>query len=203
MDTQAPIDYWKMFADLMERRSQLTRRRDEAEIELARMKPLIMSVFPLLSEDQQEANQQAIDDMEAESAGLQDAIKLVFSANKGEWLTVGNVRGHLAQTGFDFRRYKANPLASIGTTMRRMVATGYLESKVEDGGVTLHMRRPDDPIRKLGEGARFPKAPIPPASMRRPATVPPPPGADLIEDALNQFKPKYEHPDPLNKRGKK
>jgi hypothetical protein len=45
--------------------------------------------------------------------------------------------------------------------MKRMVATGYLETKASDG-VTLHMRRPDDPVQKLAEGARFPKAPRPP-----------------------------------------
>ncbi|HTW58810.1 MAG TPA: hypothetical protein VMD99_11815 [Terriglobales bacterium] len=129
-----------MFAELMERRAKLIRQRDEAEIELAKMKQLIVSVFSMLPEDQQKPNQQAIDDMEAESAGLQDAIKLVFSTNPGAWLTVSDVRERLIDTGFDFRRYKANPLASIGTTVKRIAETGYIESKNVGSG-TVYMRR--------------------------------------------------------------
>ncbi len=136
-----PIDYWKMFVDLMQRRAILTRQRDEAEVELAKMKQLIVSVFSLLSEDQQKANQQAIDDMEAESSGLQDAIRLVFSTHEGDWLTVSNVRDYLIDTGFDTRRYKSNPLASIGTTLKRMADTNFVELK-NSGSGALYMRRP-------------------------------------------------------------
>ncbi len=146
MGTQTPIDYWKMFADLMERRAKLIRQRDEAEIELAKLKQLIVSVFALLREDQQKANQQAIDDMEAESAGLQDAIKLVFSAHAGEWLTVSDVRDHLNDMGFDFRQYKANPLASIGTTLKRMAVSGYVATTGSISG-TLYSR--EAPLEKL------------------------------------------------------
>jgi hypothetical protein len=146
MALQMPIDYWKMFTELMERRARLTRQRDEAEVELAKMKQLIVAVFALLSEDQQKANQQAIDDMEAESAGLQDAIKLVFSTHAGEWLTASDVRDHLNDMGFDFRQYKANPLASIGTTLKRIADTGYVET-TSGGSGTLYRREP--PLDKL------------------------------------------------------
>jgi len=149
MDTQMPIDYWKMFADLMERRAKLIRQRDEAEIELAKMKQLIVSVFALLHEDQQRANQQAIDDMEAESAGLQDQIKLVFSAQAGVWMTVSDVRDHLNDMGFDVRQYKANPLASIGTTLKRLAESGYIKTSLPtlSGSGTLYMR--EAPLHKL------------------------------------------------------
>lgn len=143
-----------MFVELMDRRAILSRQRDEAEVELAKMKQLILSVFAMLPEDHQKANQQAIDDIEAESSGLQDAIKLVFSTNQGKWLTVSNVRDHLIVTGFDFRSYKANPLASIGTTLKRMTDTNYIESK-NSGSGTLYMRR--DPVFKLADGAKFSK----------------------------------------------
>jgi hypothetical protein len=153
MDIQKPIDYWVMFKDLMERRAAMIRQRDEAEVELAKMKQLIVSVFALLGEDQQKANQQAIEDMEAESHGLQDAIKLVFSTNRGEWLSVSGVRDQLTETGFDIRRYKANPLASINTTLKRLTDTGYIESKASASSGTLYMRR--DPIYKLADGVSF------------------------------------------------
>ncbi len=150
MDTQKPIDYWTMFKDLMTRRGALVRQRDEADVELAKMKQLIVSVFALLPEDQHKANQQAIDDIEAESAGLQDAIKLVFSTHAGVWMTVSDVRDHLNLMGFDFRQYKANLLASIGTTLKRLVDTGYIEVKPGAPGITtstLYLR--NDPVTKM------------------------------------------------------
>lgn len=146
MDTQTPIDYWKMFTDLMARRAKLISQRDEAEVELAKMKQLIASVFALLTEDQQKANQQAIDDLESESAGLQDAIKLVFSTHAGEWVTVSDVRDHLNDMGFDFRQYKANPLASIGTTLKRLAENGYFQT-TSGGSGTLYRR--EAPLQRL------------------------------------------------------
>jgi hypothetical protein len=146
MDTQKPIDYWKMFTDLMQRRAALVRQRDEAEVELAKMKQLIVSVFALLPEDQQKANQQAIEDLEAESSGIQDAIKLVFSTHEGEWMTVSDVRDRLNEMGFDFRQYKANPLASIGTTLKRIAGTGFVVTTPSGSG-TLYRREP--PLDKL------------------------------------------------------
>jgi hypothetical protein len=139
MSLQMPIDYFQIFTELNRRRAHLTRQRDEAEIELAKLKQLILSTFSMLSEDQQKANQQAIDDIEADSSGLQDAIKLVFSTHKGEWLTLSNVRDFLSEIGFDFRHYKGNALSSISTTLKRMTAE-YLEIK-NSGSGALYCRR--------------------------------------------------------------
>ena len=139
MDIQKPIDYWKMFADLMQRRAFLTRQRDEAEVELSKTKQLILSIFAMLPEDQRKASQRLIDDMEAESSGLQDVIELVFSAHEGDWLSLSNVRDRLIEIGFDLRRYKANPLASISTTLKRMVKNGFIEAKNSESG-TLYRR---------------------------------------------------------------
>lgn len=158
MDAQKPIDYWQLFSQLMQRRADLIRQRDEAEVELAKMKAMIVSVFALLPEDQQKPNQQAIDDMEAESSGLQDVIKLVFSSRQGTWVTTSDVREHLILIGYDLRRYKANPMASIATTLKRLADTGYIESK-NTGSGTLYMRR--DPMYKV-VAPSGPKAPRPP-----------------------------------------
>ncbi len=157
MDIQKPIDYWKMFTDLMDRRTLLVRQRDEAEVELAKMKQLILSVFAMLPEDYQKANQQAIDDIEAESAGLQDAIKLVFSTHAGEYLTVSDVRDHLNDMGFDFRQYKANPLASIGTTLKRIAATGYIGATSGSSGTLYRREAPLEKLKMLVDMFRTPE----------------------------------------------
>jgi hypothetical protein len=171
MKAQTPINYDEMFSALVQRSNDLSRQRDAIDVEIAKVRQLIIATFPLLPAEKQLLFQEDIEAMDEESAGLLDAIKLVFSAHKGEWLTVSKVRDYLLVMGFDFRHYRANPLASIGTTLKRMVPA-HLEATTSGSG-TLYRRRKTFGDR-IAEGGQ-------------------------AED----FKPKYGHPDPLNKRGKK
>lgn len=138
MDFNQPIDYMKMFGELLSRRGQLTQQRDAIDVELVKIRQLILAIFPLLPEEKQKSYQETMQNIEAESSGLQNAIKLVFSEHKGEWLTTSHVRDYLTEMGFDFREYKANPLASIATTLKRM-APSYLQS-TDSGSGTLYRR---------------------------------------------------------------
>lgn len=141
MDTQQPIDYYKMFGALIQRCSHLTHQRDELEMELAKLRHLIIATFPLIPEDKQKMFQREIDGMDEESGlGLLEAIKLVFSMHKEEWLTVSKVREYLEEMGFGFSHYRANPLASIGTTLKRMVPTN-LESMNSGSGTSTSAER--------------------------------------------------------------
>jgi hypothetical protein len=140
MDLQKPIDYLQMFSELMSRRMELIQQRDEIAVQIVKVNQLLTAMFPLLPENKQHSYRGAMENIDAESAGLQDAIKLVFSEHKGEWLTASNVRDCLTQMGFDLRHYQANPLASIGTTLKRM-APAHLESKSSESGPTLYKRR--------------------------------------------------------------
>jgi hypothetical protein len=140
MDLQKPIDYLQMFSDLMTRRMELIQQRDEIAVEIVKVNQLLTAMFPLLPENKQGSYKGAMENIEADSGGLQDAIKLVFSEHKGEWLTASNVRECLVQMGFDLRHYQSNPLASIGTTLKRMTPA-YLESKSSESGPTLYRRR--------------------------------------------------------------
>jgi len=63
--------------------------------------------------------------------GLTTVIRRAFCAGQ-EWLTPTEIRDSLKNTGFNFERYKANPLASIHTTLRRMVPHE-VECKTLDG----------------------------------------------------------------------
>ena len=139
MDLQKPIDYLQMFGELVRRRLELIRQRDQTDVEIVKVNQLLTAMFPLLPENTQKNYKQAMEDIEAESSGLQDAIKLVFSEHKGEWLTPSNVRDYLMEMGFELRHYQANPLASIGTTLKRMAPT-YLESRSSESG-TAYKRR--------------------------------------------------------------
>ena len=170
MDLQKPIDYLQMFGELVRRRLELIRQRDQTDVEIVKVNQLLTAMFPLLPEDKQQNYKQTMENMEAESSGLQDTIRLVFSEHKGEWLTASNVRDYLIEMGFELRHYQANPLASIGTTLKRMVPT-HLESRTTESG-TLYRRRltPGDRIaagdKELGDYAQT-VVKLPPAQKKR------------------------------------
>ena len=129
-----------MFGDLIARLSELTTQRDQANIEIAKLKQLIVATFAMMPEERQAVFQKEVDELQAESAGLSEAIRLVFSAHKGEPLTPARVRDYLADSGFDFRQYTANPLASIATTLKRMTPD-YLTVGVSNSGQATYTRR--------------------------------------------------------------
>jgi hypothetical protein len=141
MDQETPIDYYKMFRDLVHRCSELTRQRDELETEIVKVRQLVIATFLLIPEDQQKVFRNEVDAMDQEgSLGLLEAIKLVFSAHRTEWLTLSNVRDYLGEdTGFDFGRYRANPLASIAATLKRMVPN--VVESIPSGNGTLYRRK--------------------------------------------------------------
>jgi hypothetical protein len=139
MELQPSTYYYAMFADLVKRHNELTQRRNELEIEVAKLKQLIIATFPLIPEEKQRLFQTEINEMEEQNTGLLNAIKLVFSAHKDEWLTPAQVRDFLILIGFDLTQYKANPLASIVTTLRRMVSN-HLKSKTLTDGQVLYQR---------------------------------------------------------------
>ncbi len=140
MDAQS-IDYHKIFMDLIQRVGELDRQRDEIDGEMAKVKQMILATFPLLTEGRQRMYQAEIDLMEEEqNPGLLEAIKAVFRAHKGEWLTPSTVRDYLIQMPFDFRQYKTNPLASISTTLKRMVPDKLEMKSPAVGGVFFRRR---------------------------------------------------------------
>jgi hypothetical protein len=140
MNLQTSINYYSMFAELVTRHTQLVQQRNEIDSEVTKLKQLILATLPLLPEDKQSLFQAEIEKMEEQSGGLLSAIRLVFSAHKGEWLTPTEVRDHLTAMGFNLTQYRANPLASIGTTLRRMVPS-QLDSKTSPDGQVLYQRR--------------------------------------------------------------
>ncbi len=129
-----------MFAELVTRHAQLVQQRNEIDSEVTKLKQLILATFSLLPKDKQALFQAEIEEMEEQSGGLLNAVRLVFSAHKGEWLTPTQVRDYLTAMGFSLTHYRANPLASIVTTLRRMVPS-QLESKTSPDGLVLYQRR--------------------------------------------------------------
>jgi hypothetical protein len=116
------IDYVQLLRDLVEERESWARQRDDAERELSRRSELIRSTIKMLSPEQRSKCDCEIllERIDNRPPGLTTVIRGAFGAGK-EWLTPIEIRDSLKSRGFNFEKYKANPLASIHTTLRRMV----------------------------------------------------------------------------------
>lgn len=114
------IDYMQMLRQLAEERETWIRKRDDAMRELSRLSELIRSTIKMLTPEQRAKCDALLERIDRRPAGLTTTIRLCFTAGK-EWLTPVEIRDMLRATGFNFDSYKANPLASIHTTLKRMV----------------------------------------------------------------------------------
>lgn len=114
------IDYPQMLKQLAEEQEAWIRKRDEALRELSRLSELIRSTIQMLSPAQRSKCDALLERIDRRPAGLTTTIRLCFTAGK-EWLSPVELRDMLKTTGFNFESYKANPLASIHTTLKRMV----------------------------------------------------------------------------------
>src|SRR6185312_294909 len=142
-----PIDYMQMLLDLMEERQKWLGQRDEAIREISRLSELIRATMNMIPPEQIARYEPVFERIEQRPPGLSLAIRACFTATQTtgllnlkeasvpgmanlagkEWLTPVDIRDALKNMGYPFENYKANPLASIHTTLKRMVP-GELET---------------------------------------------------------------------------
>jgi len=152
-----PIDYMQMLLDLMEERQKWLGRRDEAIREISRLSELIRATMNMIPPEQIARYEPVFERIEQRPPGLSLAIRACFTAAQTtgllnlkeaivpgianlsgkEWLTPVDIRDALKNMGYPFENYKANPLASIHTTLKRMVP-GELESKTLKNGQKVY-----------------------------------------------------------------
>lgn len=143
----------QMLLDLMEERQKWLGQRDEAIREISRLSELIRATMNMIPPEQIARYEPVFERIEQRPPGLSLAIRACFTAAQTtsllslkeasvpgianlsgkEWLTPVDIRDALKNMGYPFENYKANPLASIHTTLKRMVP-GELETKtLKDG----------------------------------------------------------------------
>ncbi len=143
----------QMLLDLMEVRQRWLAKRDEAIREISRLSELIRATMNMVPPEQLARYEPIFERIEQRPPGLSMAIRACFTAGRittsaglsgenmpgiaslagKEWLTPVEIRDALKNMGFPFENYKANPLASIHTTLKRMVP-GEIETKtLKDG----------------------------------------------------------------------
>jgi hypothetical protein len=141
----------QMLLDLMEERQKWLGQRDEAIREISRLSELIRATINMIPPEQLARYEPIFERIEQRPLGLALAIRACFTAGNAAfnpltrspdharspaadgWLTPVEIRDALKRMGYPFENYKANPLASIHTTLKRM-APGELEvKKLKDG----------------------------------------------------------------------
>jgi hypothetical protein len=156
-----PVDYMQLLLDLMEERQNWVARRDEAIREISRLSELVRATMNMVPPEQLARYEPVFERIEQRPPGLSLAIRACFTAaatgsgifqfatstgrvepspagvsinsTEGGWLTPVQIRDALKNMGFPFENYKANPLASIHTTLKRMVPREVELKTLKDG----------------------------------------------------------------------
>jgi hypothetical protein len=142
------ISYMQMLLDLMDERRKWAAQRDESIREISRLSELIRATMNMIPPQQLARYEGIFERIEQRPIGLSAAIRACFAAAAAPeklvdlarrmaqsgappsaadvspeklWLTPAEIRDRLRSIGFPFENYKANPLASIHTTLKRMV----------------------------------------------------------------------------------
>ena len=144
----------QMLLDLMEERQRWLTQRDESIREISRLTELIRATMNMIPPEQIARYEPIFEKLENRPAGLSMAIRACFTEKHREvgnkssppnekadaeklWLTPVEIRDALKRMGFPFESYKANPLASIHTTLKRMVP-GEMETKERKDGQKVY-----------------------------------------------------------------
>jgi len=143
------MDYGSLLDQLVAEYDRCLRRRQEAERELARLKDLIRSTVQLLPAEEQTRGEHLLDRIDEQPVGLTAMIRLALA--EGGWQSPAEIRDFLMQCGL-FASYRSNPLASIHTTLRRMVPDT-LETRRERGSGSVYRLRRGEPLARARAGA--------------------------------------------------
>src|ERR1700722_2109907 len=149
------VDYVQLLRDLVDERENWARKRDDAEHELSRLSELIRSTIKMLSPEQRSKCDCEIllERIDNRPGGLTMYVRRAFSEGS-EWLTPIEIRDYLKSTGLNFQKYKANPLASIHTTLRRMVPHE-VDCKTLDGRKVYRLKTVEQWRSSFAEGLQW------------------------------------------------
>ena len=127
----SPTDYKSLLNETFMKIGAYVQLRDGAEIEIAKLKQLYYATLNMVPEKDRVEFQKQVDELASSSdEGLTEAIRSVLMAADG-WMTTAMIRDKLKRVGFNFKKYDSNPLASIGTALRRWKAEEVETAQVE------------------------------------------------------------------------
>jgi hypothetical protein len=112
----------------------LSKERDEIDARLTRLRRFISAALDMLAEADRGGYQAEFAAVASQTGSLTDSIRetLKLATQKDSYLTAGEVRDYLKNSGFDFSQYTSNPLSSVNTILRRF-KPDEVETSTRDG----------------------------------------------------------------------
>jgi len=149
----------QMLLDLMEERQKWLNQRDESIREISRLTELIRATMNMIPAEQVARYEPIFERLENRPAGLSMAIRSCFTTEEAtdKWLTPVEIRDALKRMGFPFENYKANPLASIHTTLKRMVPAEMDVKTLKDGQKVYRLKNAAQWATALAEARQWVK----------------------------------------------
>lgn len=138
------VKYLHRFLDLVQSYSDLVARQQELDIELAKLTPVINVTYNALSNAEKAKVASPIARVKWRNKdGLKGAVLMALNAKIGDWLTPPDVRNYLETVGFTFGTSSGRGLASIATTLKRMVPSEVETKTLESGQPGYRIRQYD------------------------------------------------------------
>ncbi len=119
-------EYTRILENSVATLDQLEREKDRVELELSKIRQFIQATLAMFDRSPSGrlgarlAQMEADLERESSSYGLSEAIRETLKAASPRFFSVANMRDALMKGGFDFSSYTSNPLAAVGTTLRRL-----------------------------------------------------------------------------------
>jgi hypothetical protein len=136
-------EYRAVLDQAMARLVDLEKQKQELEVESEKVTQFIFATINMLSDTERQDFiaylQEASKNWQKTEESLTDAIRELLFGKPKQWFTVAQVRDALLTSGFDFTKYLSNPLASVSTTLKRLVPKDAESNAIE--GVNVFRAR--------------------------------------------------------------
>lgn len=119
----ADVDYKAILKQAFDEYGRLLAERENLDLEIAKQFQFIRATTNMLADEERDEYERAIAKLALENVGLTEAIRRILQAAPSRWHTAVDVRDKLVSSGFDFASYKANPLASVHSVLKRLKPT--------------------------------------------------------------------------------
>jgi|ERR1041385_2906138 hypothetical protein len=141
----------------MSKMMSLFEKERATHAEIIKLQTFVNASLALLPYSERKVLEHTLNAISAQSrrTSLTNSIQHIFEANLHMALTTIDIRNALNRLGFDFSQYRSNPLASITTTLRRMVekeTVGRVEAP--DGSTAYFMGEKPKFVEKIRKQAQ-------------------------------------------------
>ena len=137
------INYLNHLEQLLHDINRLRVQRDSVNLDIFKVIRLIEMTASMIPEGEEarEASKHLVSRLLKESIGITDAVQTVLRMKTRKPFTPVEIREALAKSGFPFETYKSNPLTSINSVLKRLLADGGVSVLERDGKLRYRWKK--------------------------------------------------------------